>query len=55
MLFKGYYNKPGKTAECFAGDWYLTGDLAMMDDAGYIWFESRAGSFESWSLRKRKM
>ncbi len=42
MLFKGYYNKPGKTAECFAGDWYLTGDLAMMDDTGYIWFESRA-------------
>jgi len=31
-----------KTAECFAGDWYLTGDLAMMDEAGYIWFESRA-------------
>jgi acetyl-CoA synthetase len=42
MLFKGYYNKPGKTAECFAGDWYLTGDLAMMDDTGYIWFESRS-------------
>ncbi|MBU4374627.1 MAG: AMP-binding protein, partial [Euryarchaeota archaeon] len=42
MLFKGYHNKPEKTAECFAGDWYLTGDLAMMDDEGYIWFDSRA-------------
>jgi acetyl-CoA synthetase len=42
MLFKGYHNKPEKTAECFVGDWYLTGDLAMMDEAGYIWFESRA-------------
>ena len=42
MLFKGYHNKPEKTAECFVGDWYLTGDLAMIDDAGYIWFESRA-------------
>ncbi len=42
MLFKGYYNKPEKTAECFAGDWYLTGDIAMMDEAGYIWFDSRA-------------
>jgi len=42
MLFKGYHNKPRKTAECFVSDWYLSGDLAMMDEAGYIWFESRA-------------
>jgi len=42
MLFKGYHNKPEKTAECFVGNWYLTGDLAMMDTAGYIWFDSRA-------------
>jgi len=42
MLFKGYHNKPEKTAECFVGNWYLTGDLAMMDEAGYMWFDSRA-------------
>ncbi len=42
MLFKGYHNKPEKTAECFVGNWYLTGDLAAMDETGYIWFESRA-------------
>ena len=42
MQFKGYHNKPEKTAECFVGNWYLTGDLAMMDEAGYIWFDSRA-------------
>jgi acetyl-CoA synthetase len=42
MLFKGYHNKPEKTAECFVGDWYLTGDLALMDEAGYLWFDSRA-------------
>jgi len=42
MLFKGYHNKPEKNAECFVGNWYLTGDLAMMDEAGYIWFDSRA-------------
>jgi len=42
MLFAGYHNKEKKTAECFMGDWYLTGDLAMMDEDGYIWFDSRA-------------
>ena len=42
MLFKGYHNKPEKTAECFVGNWYLTGDLAMMDEAGDLWFDSRA-------------
>ena len=42
MLFKGYHNKPEKTAECFVGNWYLTGDIAMVDEAGYIWFDSRA-------------
>lgn len=42
MLFTGYHNNPEKTAECFVGNWYLTGDLAMMDEAGYIWFDSRA-------------
>ena len=42
MLFKGYHNKPEKSAECFVGNWYLTGDLAMMDEAGDLWFDSRA-------------
>ena len=27
---------------CFAGGWYLTGDLARRDEDGYFWFVGRA-------------
>ena len=30
------------TAPCFAGGWYLTGDLARRDADGYYWFVGRA-------------
>ena len=29
------------TARCFAGGWYLTGDLARRDADGYFWFVGR--------------
>jgi fatty-acyl-CoA synthase len=33
----GYWNEPGKTAEAIdAARWMHTGDLAVMDDAGYL-------------------
>jgi acetyl-CoA synthetase len=40
-LFKEYWNKPEKTAECFVGDWFLTGDTLLVDDDGYYWFQGR--------------
>ncbi len=40
-LMAGYWN--GKTLEeILVNGWYLTGDLARMDEDGYIWFEGRA-------------
>ncbi|ACI59515.1 AMP-dependent synthetase and ligase (plasmid) [Rhizobium leguminosarum bv. trifolii WSM2304] len=41
--FTGYVDEPVKSAEKFAGDgrWYLTGDMAKMEEDGYIYFSSR--------------
>ncbi len=41
-MFRGYWNEPERYAKCFAGGWYLTGDLASMDESGYFWFVGRA-------------
>jgi len=35
-LLSGYYNDPAKTAEAFAGGWFHSGDLATVDEDGYI-------------------
>src|SRR5207248_7949671 len=41
VMFLGYWNNPVATAAKFAGDWLLTGDVALQDDAGYIWYKGR--------------
>ncbi|RXN20096.1 acyl-coenzyme A synthetase mitochondrial isoform X3 [Labeo rohita] len=41
-LFTEYTGEPERTAECFRGDFYLTGDRGMMDNEGYLWFIGRA-------------
>ena len=32
----GYFHDDGRTQAAFAGDWFHSGDLATMDDEGYI-------------------
>ena len=41
-MFRGYLNNEERYRKCFAGDWYLTGDLAKRDADGYYWFVGRA-------------
>jgi acetyl-CoA synthetase len=41
-MFRGYLHEPERSARCFAGGWYLSGDLARRDADGYLWFVGRA-------------
>ena len=41
-MFRGYLHEPDRYAKCFAGGWYLTGDLARRDSDGYYTFVGRA-------------
>jgi acetyl-CoA synthetase len=41
-MFRGYLDDPERTAKCFGGGWYLSGDLATVDEDGYVWFVGRA-------------
>ena len=41
-MMRAYLHEDARYARCFADGWYLTGDLAMRDDAGYYWFVGRA-------------
>ena len=40
-MFRGYLNEEERYRRCFAGGWYLTGDLAKRDADGYFWFVGR--------------
>jgi acetyl-CoA synthetase len=41
-MFRGYLHDDERYAKCFAGGWYLSGDLARRDADGYFWFVGRA-------------
>jgi acetyl-CoA synthetase len=41
-VFRGYLGEEERYRKCFAGGWYLTGDLARRDPDGYFWFVGRA-------------
>ena len=42
-MMSGYWNRPEETAKAITDDgWYLTGDLASIDDGGYVFIVDRA-------------
>jgi len=41
VMFLGYWNNPEATAAKFAGNWCLTGDVALQDRDGYVWYKGR--------------
>jgi acetyl-CoA synthetase len=41
-MFRGYLHEDARYQACFAGGWYMTGDVARRDDDGWLWFVGRA-------------
>lgn len=40
-LMLGYWNRPEAEAEVFRGEWFVGGDVAEMDEDGYVWLHGR--------------
>jgi len=36
QVMRGYWNRPEETSGAFAGGWLRTGDVAVMDEDGYL-------------------
>ena len=51
-LMLGYWRRPAEEGEVLQGEWFVGGDLASMDDDGYVFFSGRANDIiKSFGLR----
>ncbi len=41
-LMLGYWRRPEEEATVYRGEWFTGGDLAAIDEDGYVWFHGRA-------------
>jgi acetyl-CoA synthetase len=41
VFFLGYWNNDKATKAKYSGDWCRTGDMAVADDDGYLWYQGR--------------
>jgi long-chain acyl-CoA synthetase len=54
MMFSGYWNRPEESAKAFHGEFFRTGDVAIMDELGWFYIVDRkkdmivASGFKVW-------
>ncbi len=41
IFFLGYWKNPQATLDKYSGDWCRTGDIAVRDAQGYLWYQGR--------------
>ncbi len=44
-VFGGYLDDPVATRQCFRNGWFVSGDLARIDDGGFLYIEGRLSRF----------
>ena len=42
VFFLGYHDNAEATRAKYTGEWCRTGDVALLDDAGYLWYQGRS-------------
>ena len=41
-LMLGYWRRPEEESAVYRGEWFIGGDLAAIDEDGYLWFHGRS-------------